>query len=214
MHGPDPLTPFPFASTQEIVFLKAVVTRPTIEVGDYTYYHDPVEPERFEDTCVLYHFDFMGDRLVIGRFCAIASRVQFIMNGANHDMSRLSPYPFEIFGHGWSEGFDLADHAKGLRGDTTVGHDVWIGRDAMILPGVTIGHGAIIGARAVVGRDVPPYAIVAGNPGRVIRYRFPPKVRQRLLEIAWWDWPIGRITAAIPLLRGGDVETLARMTDR
>lgn len=211
MHGPNPDTRFPFEGSKEIVFLKAVVTRPSIEVGEFSYYHDAVEPERFEETCVLYHFDFMGDRLVIGRFCAIASRVQFIMNGANHEMGRLSTFPFEIFGAGWEQGFDFADHATGSRGDTTVGHDVWIGREATILPGVTIGHGAVIGTRAVVGSDVPAYAIVVGNPARVIGYRHDAASRSKLLEIAWWNWPIERITAALPILRSGDVAALARL---
>lgn len=211
MHGPSPEATYPVAATREIVFLKTVITRPTIEVGDFTYYHDACEPERFEDTCVLYHFDFIGDRLVIGRFCAIASRVQFIMNGANHDLHRLSTFPFEIFGNGWEQGFDFADHAAGSRGDTIVGHDVWIGREATILPGVTIGHGAVIGAKAVVGSDIPPYAIAVGNPAKVIGFRHSEPVRERLLELAWWDWPAERLTAALPALRRGEIADLDKL---
>jgi virginiamycin A acetyltransferase len=210
MYGPSPFDPSPMKGHPRVCFLKAVVDRPNIEVGDYTYYDDPDEPHRFAEKCVLYHFDFIGDRLVIGRFTAIAAGVRFIMNGANHAMSGLSTYPFQIFGHGWEEGFDPADLTAGFRGDTVVGNDVWIGMEAVIMPGARIGDGAIVGARAVVSGAVPPYAIVAGNPARVVRLRFDENTIARLLAIKWWDWPAEKISRNVNLLRGGEVEALER----
>src|SRR5690606_15668295 len=136
------------------------------------------------------HYPFIGDRLVIGKFCAIAEGARFIMNGANHAMSGFSTYPFNIFGHGWERDFDEASWTTELRGDTVVGSDVWIGMEAVILPGTGIGHGAIVAAKAVVARDVPPYAIVAGNPARVVKMRFDDGTIERLLKAAWWDWPV------------------------
>jgi virginiamycin A acetyltransferase len=159
---------------------------------------------------VLYHFDFIGDRLVIGRFCAIAAGVRFIMNGANHATSGLTTYPFQIFRHGWEEGFDPASLDTGFRGDTIVGNDVWIGMEALILPGTRIGDGAVIGARAVVSGEVPPYAIVVGNPGRVVRKRFDELTIARLLEIQWWNWDAETITQRLNLLRGNDINALER----
>jgi virginiamycin A acetyltransferase len=193
-----------------VVLLKPLVTSPLIEVGEYTYYDDPDAPEEFETRNVLYHYDFIGDRLVIGRFCAIATGATFIMNGANHALDGLSTYPFQIFGQGWEAGFDAAEVENGSRGDTVVGHDVWIGRGAVILPGVRIGHGAIIGAHAVVSRDVPDYAVVAGNPAEIRKTRFDPDTIQILLEAAWWDWPAEKITRYLNAIRGGDVEALKR----
>ncbi|ADZ72056.1 CatB-related O-acetyltransferase [Polymorphum gilvum] len=210
MHGPDPSARFPFPGARHTAFIKNVVTRHTIEAGDYSYYHDPEGPEHFEERCVLYHFDFIGDRLIIGRFCAFATGVQFIMNGANHAMTGFSTYPFSIFGGGWELGFDPATWTAGLRGDTRIGNDVWIGREARILPGVTIGDGAIIGTRAVVGQDVPPYAIAVGNPARIVRQRFAPAVIDRLLVIAWWNWPVERISRNLDAIRGADLQVLER----
>jgi virginiamycin A acetyltransferase len=210
MHGPSPLDPHPMPGFPRVCFLKAVVTQPNLEVGDYTYYDDPEEPERFAEKCVLYHYDFMGDGLVIGRFCALASGVRFIMNGANHATSGLTTYPFQIFGNGWERGFEAADLRDGFRGDTVVGNDVWIGMEAMILPGARIGDGAIIGARAVVSGEVPVYAIVGGNPGRVVRKRFDEATIARLLALRWWDWDAERITRNVELLRGGDIDALER----
>ena len=209
--GPDPLADCP---VQDTAFLQAVVNAPNIEVGAYSYYHDPKGPERFQDHCVRYHFEFLGDRLKIGKFCAFATDIQFIMNGANHAMTGLSTFPFNIFGAGWEAGFDFATIEAGLKGDTVIGHDVWIGTEAMILPGVTIGHGAVIGSRAVVGRDVPPYAIVVGNPGRVIRKRFDDDTIERLLRIAWWDWPVEAITRHLDLIRGADIDALEAAAPR
>ncbi len=191
-----------------IGFLRAVVRAPGIEVGEYTYYDDPDGPEHFVERCVLYHFPFVGDRLVIGRFCAIATGVRFIMNGANHAMSGFSTYPFNIFGSGWEAGFDPTTWEAENRGDTVIGHDVWLGAGAVVMPGVKVGSGAIVAALAVVAGDVPPYAIVAGNPARVIRTRFDAETVERLLAIAWWDWPVERITRNLDVIRGGDIVAL------
>ncbi len=203
--GPDPLAHRPQMDT---AFLKAVVTAPNIEVGEYSYYHDPKGPENFQQNCVRYHFEMIGDKLIIGRFCAFATDIEFIMNGANHAMTGFSTYPFNIFANGWEEGFDMATITDGLRGDTIVGNDVWIGTGATIMPGVKIGHGAIIGAKAVVASDVPDYAIVAGNPARIVKKRFDDATIQELLDIAWWDWPIDKISAAINAIRGADIAML------
>lgn len=206
--GPDPLDPFPMEGFPQVGFLKPLVDRPNIEIGDYTYYDDPDGPAHFVERCVHYHFDFIGDRLVIGRYCALARGVSFLMNGANHTMDGFSTYPFAIFGKGWGIGPDDEAFTQTHRGDTIVGHDVWIGREATILPGVTIGDGAIVGAKAVVGSDVPPYAIVAGNPARVVRMRFPDAVVEALLDIAWWNWDAAKVTRNLDAIRGCDLAAL------
>ncbi|MEP3278088.1 MAG: CatB-related O-acetyltransferase [Stappiaceae bacterium] len=208
MHGPDPNTPYPFNGEPHTIFLKNFITRPTIEVGDYTYYNDLQSPEEFENKCVQYHFDFIGDRLIIGRFCAIATGIMFVMNGANHAMTGLSTYPFNIFQNGWEADFDIDTITAGLRGDTLVGNDVWIGRDARIMPGITIGDGAIIGANAVVATDVPPYAVVAGNPAQIVRMRFPDEIVGQLIDISWWFWSAEKIARNLHAIRGQDVEAL------
>lgn len=212
MHGPDPRNPHPMPGFPQVCFLKNVVTRPNIEIGDYTYYDDPEGAQNFERQ-VLYHFPFIGDRLVIGRFCALARGVRFIMNGANHKTSGLSTYPFFIFGQGWER---VAPQAGELpyKGDTVIGHDVWIGYDALIMPGVRIGNGAIISARSVVTQDVPPYTVFGGNPARLLRERFPPEVVAELQALAWWDWPIERISASLEAITGGDVGALRACAPR
>ena len=207
-NGPDPRTPYPMPGHPRVGFLKALVNRPNIEIGEFTYYDDPRGPEGFVERCVLHHYDFMGDRLVIGRFCAIATGVTFIMNGANHAMTGFSTYPFNIFGQGWETGFDWATIDAGFKGDTIVRNDVWIGHEATILPGVTIGDGAIIATKAVVSADVPPYAIVADNPAKVIRQRFSDEIVAELLAIRWWDWPADRITRNLDAIRGADLSAL------
>lgn len=208
MPGPDPDTLYPVPAHRRIVFLKPLVQNPFIEIGDYTYYDDPDGAEDFERHNVLYHYDFIGDRLVIGRFCALATGIRFIMNGASHAATGFSTFPFNIFGHGWEDGFDAATIAAGLKGDTVVGNDVWIGREAMIMPGVRIGHGAIVAAGAVVTKDVPPYALAAGNPAEVRRLRFPAKTVERLLAVAWWDWPGDKLMRNLGAIRGADIDLL------
>lgn len=208
MQGPNPDIKHPIPMHPRVGFLRPLVDAANVEIGDFTYYDDPDGPEHFVDKCVLHHYDFIGDRLVIGRFCAIAEGARFIMNGANHAMSGFSTYPFNIFGHGWEEGFDPQSWERELRGDTVIGNDVWIGMEAIILPGVTVGDGAIIGARAVVAADVPAYAIVAGNPAHVIKRRFDDRTIERLLAIAWWDWPVEKIGDNLDAIRGADLARL------
>ena len=208
MHGPNPEIKHPILLHKRVGFLKPLVTAENIEIGDYTYYDDPDGPERFVENCVLHHYPFIGDKLKIGRFCAIAEGARFIMNGANHAMSGFSTYPFNIFGNGWEEGFDPATWSKEVRGDTVLGNDVWIGMEAVILPGVTIGHGAIIAAKSVVPHDVPPFAIVAGNPAKVVKMRFDKRTVERLLHVVWWDWPVDKITRNLNAIRGADISAL------
>jgi virginiamycin A acetyltransferase len=210
MTGPDPSLIHPLPDVERIAFLKPLVDAPNVEIGAFTYYDDPEGPEHFLEKCVRYHYPFLGDRLVIGRFCALATGMRFIMNGANHVMTGFSTYPFNIFGHGWEAGFDPAGYTAGLRGDTTVGNDVWIGTNATVLPGITIGDGAIVAAEAVVSRDVPPYAVVAGNPARQVSSRFEPDVVERLLTIAWWNWPVDKIGRNLDAVRGSDIHKLER----
>jgi virginiamycin A acetyltransferase len=208
MDGPKPEIKHPIPMHPRVGFLRSLVTAPNIEVGDYTYYDDPAGPDSFQTKCVLHHYEFIGDRLVIGRFCAIAEGARFIMNGANHAMSGFSTYPFNIFGHGWEVGFDEATWEREIRGDTVVEHDVWIGMEAVIMPGVRIGSGSIVAARSVVTHDVPPYSIVAGNPARVVRMRFGEDVVARLLAVAWWHWPVDKLTRNLDAVRGADIDRL------
>ncbi|PLW76477.1 chloramphenicol acetyltransferase [Cohaesibacter celericrescens] len=207
-YGPDPDQPHPIAGQNRVAFLKPLISNPLISVGDYSYFDDPDGPERFESNNVLYHFEFIGDHLVIGKFCAIATGATFIMNGANHAMNGFSTYPFAAMGGGWQEGFDLDSYRAQSRGDTVVGDDVWIGRNATILPGVTIGSGAIIAAGAYVSRDVPAYGVVGGNPAKLIRLRFEPDVIDRLMALAWWDWPVEMISEYRSLIQGADIDAL------
>jgi virginiamycin A acetyltransferase len=208
MTGPNPDIKHPMPLHKRVGFLKPLVTAENIEIGEFTYYDDPDGPEKFAEKCVLHHYPFIGDRLVIGRFCAIAEGARFIMNGANHAMSGFSTYPFNIFEHGWEEGFDIATWEKENRGDTIVGNDVWIGMEAIILPGMKIGHGAIIAAKAVVAHDVAPYSIVAGNPAQPVKTRFDDETVRRLLAVAWWDWPVEKISRNLDAIRGSDISRL------
>ncbi len=203
-HGPSPGTEYPIPGVRRLGFLKNFITRPTIVVGDFTYYDDPRGPEHFEQQ-VLYHFDFIGDRLIIGKYCSIAAETTFIMNGGNHMISWLTNYPFPIFGQGW----EVAEPSQWpTRGDTRVGHDVWLGYRATIMPGVTIGNGAIVASAAVVTRDVPAYAVVGGNPAAIIRSRFDPATVERLQAVAWWDWDAAKVTRNVRTICAGDVEAL------
>ena len=208
--GPDPNDPFPMPAHPRTAYLKNHITRPNIIVGDYTYYDDPEGVANFEAN-VLYHFDFIGERLIIGKFCAVATGVKFIMNGANHNIGGFSSYPFPIFGQGWEQNLP-PDYQFPTRGDTVVGNDVWLGYDSLIMPGVKIGDGAIVASRSVVTRDVPPYAIVGGNPARVIRARFDAATIMALLEIRWWDWDAARITRNLAAICGTDITRLRNCT--
>lgn len=211
MNGPDPNNKSPMAGFPQVGFLKNYITSENIIVGDYTYYDDPEGPERFEQN-VLYHFAFAGDKLIIGKFCAIATGVTFIMNGANHKLSGFSTYPFQIFGNGW-ERVMPEDHELPNKGNTEIGHDVWIGYKATIMPGVKIGSGAIIASKSVVTRDVPPYSIVGGNPATVIKTRFDADTIEALLQIAWWDWSAEKISDNLESIVSRDLDALHRAND-
>lgn len=197
----EPMKGFP-----QVGFLKNFITLPNILVGDYTYYDDPEGVERFESN-VLYHFPFIGDKLIIGKFCAIAKDVKFIMNGANHKMSGFSAYPFYIFGHDWLKISPSEDELP-YKGDTKIGNDVWIGYEATIMPGVSVGNGAIIASKSVVVSDVPDYCIVGGNPAQIIKYRFDEATIQQLLSIAWWNWSTEKITENLELIVKNDLNAL------
>jgi virginiamycin A acetyltransferase len=198
---PNPNQTFPLPNYNRLCFLKNIIKNPNIEVGDYTYYDDFENVENFEKN-VKYHFDFIGDKLIIGKFCMIASNATFIMNGANHLTDAITSYPFAIFGQDWANAMDNKTYPQ--KGDIVIGNDVWIGYNATILAGVTIGHGAIIAANATVTKDVEPYSIVGGNPAQLIRKRFPDQTIAKLLELAWWDWDLDKITRNVQHLTGND----------
>ncbi|NOU72973.1 chloramphenicol acetyltransferase [Paenibacillus sp. LMG 31458] len=208
MSGPDIKSVFPMKNIRSLCFLKNVVVNPNIEIGDYTYYDDNNNPLDFEKN-VLYHFDFIGDKLKIGKFCAIASNSKFIMNGANHNTNFFTIFPFGAFGGGWEVG--LKNLSGRFKGDTVIGSDVWIGYNATIMPGVNVGDGAIIATNAVVTKDVPPYSIVGGNPAKLIRYRFDEETINILNTIKWWDWDIEKITELIPVLTSNNTNALKEL---
>ncbi len=193
----------------QVGYLKNFITSPNIEVGDYTYYDDPNGPEHFEKN-VLYHFDFIGDKLIIGKFCAIAKDVTFIMNGANHQSAGFSTYPFFIFGNGWEKSAPQPGDLP-FKGNTEIGNDVWIGYNATIMPGVKIGNGAIIASKSVVTNDVPAYAVVGGNPAKIIKQRFDDKTINALLSIAWWDWSNDKITAHLDAITQNNLDLLSKL---
>lgn len=205
MTGPNKDIKFPLENYDRLCFLKNVIKNPEIIVGDYTYYDDFENVENFEKN-VKYHFDFIGDKLIIGKFCMIASDVKFIMNGANHLTNSLTTYPFAIFGHGWENAMEGKTYPK--KGDINIGNDVWIGYNATIMAGVTIGNGAIIATNATVIKDVEPYSIVGGNPAREIKKRFSKEVISKLLELEWWNWDIEKITKNVQYLTGNEIEKL------
>lgn len=208
MQGPDPNNKEPLEGFPQVGFLKNFVTRKNILVGDYTYYDDPMGPDRFENN-VLYHFDFIGDRLIIGKFCAIAKDVIFIMNGANHPLKGFSTYPFYIFKNGWEHAIPNSKNQSEIE-DTIVGNDVWIGYNATLMPGVKIGHGAIVASKAVVTKDVSPYSIVGGNPAKIIRMRFDERTIEGLIDLAWWDWPVEKITEKLPDIINNNLSRLMK----
>ena len=208
MNGPNPNDKEPMKGFPQVGFLKIHLSLPNIEVGDYTYYDDPDGPENFENN-VLYHFPFIGDKLKIGKFCAIAKGVKFIMNGANHKMSGFTTYPFYIFGQGWEKSLPTAGELP-YKGDTVIGNDVWLGYESTIMAGVTIGHGAIIASKSVVTNDVPAYSIVGGNPAKFLKYRFEQDVIDKLLEIAWWNWDAEKITSNLNAIVNNELDALSQ----
>ncbi|MER5808401.1 CatB-related O-acetyltransferase [Streptomyces sp. NPDC002033] len=201
----DPMVLHPIPGQPRVVLLKPLVTSGLIEVGEYSYYDDPDDPTAFETRNVLYHYG--PEKLVIGKFCALGAGVRFLMNGANHRMDGPSTFPFPIMGGSWAAHFDLITGLPG-RGDTVVGNDVWFGYGTTVMPGVRIGHGAVIGSGAVVVDDVPDYGIVGGNPARLLRTRYEDADIARLLRIAWWDWPVERISAHLRVIMSGTVDEL------
>lgn len=197
------------SNDNQTVYLKSVVTRPTIEVGDFTIYNDFVnDPRDFEKNNVLYHYPINNDRLVIGKFCSIACGAKFIFNCANHSLKSLSTYTFPLFFEEWDLPKSEVASAWDNKGDIVIGNDVWIGYDAVIMAGVTIGDGAIIGTRAVVTKDVEPYSIVGGVPAKEIRKRFAPDVIKRLLELQWWNWPDDKIRNVIKAIHSDNIDML------
>jgi len=198
MKIPDKNNIYPIKNYNRLCFLKNIITNPNIIVGDYTYYDDFEDVGNFEKN-VKYHFDFLGDRLIIGKFCMIASGVQFIMNGANHKMDGITAYPFNIFGGVWQKVEPKLTELP-YKGDTIIGNDVWIGTNVTVLPGIKIGDGAIIAANSIVTRDVEPYSIVGGNPIKLIKMRFSKEKIQELLTLKWWDWDIDKITENLEYL--------------
>ena len=191
MEAPNPNTLFPLPNYKKLCFLKNLIKNPNIIVGDYTYYDDFEDVSNFEKN-VKYHFDFVGDKLIIGKFCMIASDVTFIMNGGNHVTEATTAYPFAIFGGAWQDAMEGKTYPT--KGDTIIGNDVWIGHNATIMPGVHIGDGAIIATKAVVTKNVTPYTIVGGNPAKTIKKRFSETTISKLLQLKWWHWDIQKIT--------------------
>lgn len=201
---PDPNNTYPISGVTRTVYLKNIITNPQIIVGDYTYYDDPEDVGNFEKN-VLYLFEFMGDKLIIGKFCQIAAGVRFIMNGSNHAMDGVSTYPFKVFGGEWA----LKDPMRVInKGDTVIGNDVWIGNSATVMQGIKVGDGAIIGTNSLVTKDVAPYTIVGGNPAREIRKRFDDDTIAFLLALRWWDWDVNKITENIGLIANGNIQDL------
>ena len=198
---PDPNTIHPIAGYDREIYIKPTLRNPNIIVGDFTYIAD----SEFESH-VTHHYPWLGDKLIIGKFCQIAAGVEFVMNGANHQMNAVSTFPFYTL-----EGWNMDPPAMAdlpLKGDTVIGNDVWIGQNAVILPGVHIGDGAIIGADSVVGSDVEPYTIVVGNPAKVLRRRFDEELIGLMLQFRWWDKSIEEINSLIPILTSSDLEAV------
>lgn len=201
---PSPDTLYPISGVKRTVYLKNIMSSPYISVGDYTYYDDPDDVSSFQKN-VLYHFEFVGDRLIIGKFCQIATGVRFLMNGANHPMDGVSTYPFQVFGGEWAQKKPAKVKSKG---DTVIGNDVWLGNSVTIMQGITIGDGAIIGTNSLVKKDVPPYTVVGGNPAKIIRQRFDDDTTAFLLRLKWWDWSVEQITEHLDLITDGDIDGL------
>ena len=209
MNIPDPNSIFP-NEYHTSCFIKNVVKAPNIEIGDYTYYDDAVDPTGFEKNNVLFNYPEFGDKLIIGRFCMIASGTKFIMGPANHRLSSVTAYPFNVFGGAWED--NTPPHMSQLprKGDTVIGNDVWIGRESVIMPGVKIGDGAIIAAYSVVSKNIPAYTVWGGNPARFIKPRFDDELTRLLLEFRWWNLDGEELVGILPLLCDPDLEKVRR----
>ena len=205
---PTPSTLYPIScGLKRAIFLKNFITKPNIIVGDYSYYDDENGPDDFENKNVKYHHEFLGDKLIVGKFCQIAQDVKFLMNGIFHNHNYLTAYPWAVFDS------EIAEHyPKSMefpnKGNTIIENDVWIGFNATIMPGIHVGNGAIIGTNALVTKNVPDYAIVGGNPATILRMRFDEKTRNRLLEIKWWDWDIKKIMDNLDKLLSNEIGNL------
>ena len=200
---------YPRTGDTQTIYLKNVITDPNIKIGDYTIYNDFVnDPRNFQQNNVLYHYPINHDHLVVGKFCSIACGAKFLFTSANHTMKSLSSYTFPIFFEEWGLDKKNVTDAWDNKGDIVIGNDVWIGYEAVILSGVTIGDGAIIGARAVVTKDVPPYTIAGGVPAKPIRKRFDEETIGQLLEMRWWDWSREKIAQNISTIQTGDIQRL------
>lgn len=200
---------YPRTNDKQTIYLKYAISNPNITVGEYTMYNDfENDSTLFEKNNVLYHYPINKDKLVIGKFCSIACGAKFLFTSANHTMKSLSTYPFPLFFEEW--GLDKKDVTKSWdnKGDIIIGNDVWIGYEAVILSGVTIGDGAIIGTRALVTKDVPPYTIVGGMPAKIIRKRFEEETINLLLEKKWWNWSREKIAKNIKNIQNGCIENL------
>ncbi len=200
---------YPRSNDYQTIYLKNVITRDNIQVGDCTIYNDFYnDPRDFEKNNVLYQYPINNDKLIIGKFCSIACKSKFLMTSGNHTMNSLSTYTFPIFYEEWGLDVSHITDAWDNKGDIVIGNDVWIGYDAIIMPGVKIGDGAIIGTRAIVTNDVPPYTIVGGIPAKVIKKRFSDDIILKLLKIKWWDWPNEKIKANIKHIQSGNIDKL------
>ncbi|RGD74682.1 antibiotic acetyltransferase [Anaerofustis stercorihominis] len=200
---------YPRKGDKETIYLKNVITNENITVGDFTMYNDFVnDPVQFEKNNVLYHYPINNDKLIIGKFCSIGCGAKFLFNSANHTMKSLSSYPFPLFFDEW--GLDIKDVAQSWdnKGDIVIGNDVWIGYEAVIMAGVTIGDGAVIATRSVVTKDVEPYTVVGGVPAKPIKKRIDDKTVNSLLEIKWWDWDKEKIRENIEAIKSGNAENL------
>lgn len=211
--APDKTKLYPNENITTVCYIKNLPRKPNVEIGDYTYYSDNNHsPENFYER-IQHHYEFLGDKLIIGKFCAIAEGVTFIMNGANHRMDGITAYPFNIFGGGWEKVTPAVEQLP-FKGDTVIGNDVWIGQNVTIMPGVKIGDGAIIAANATVTKNVEPYAIVGGNPDRLIKMRFSDVMIELLLKLQWWNWDEQKIFDNLELLVSvNDITTVKKLLE-
>ena len=200
---PNPDAIHPINGYDKEIYIKPTISNPNIIVGDFSYIAD----SEFESH-ITHHYEWNNDKLIIGKFCQIATGVEFVMNGANHQMNSVSTFPFYTL-EGWNMKPPAIEDLP-LKGDTIIGNDVWIGQNATILPGVHIGDGAIIGANSVVGSNVLPYSIVAGNPASLLRKRFDDEMIDLLLRFKWWDKSIDEINALIPILTCSDIDKVRK----
>ncbi|MBC2656976.1 type B chloramphenicol O-acetyltransferase [Pseudomonas sp. MSSRFD41] len=196
-----------FESPFKGITLDRQVTNPNIKVGRYSYYSGYYHGHSFDECARYLPPDEGVDQLIVGSFCSIGSGAAFIMAGnQGHRNEWVSTFPFYWMSE--EPAFAGAQNGYEGAGDTVIGNDVWIGSEAVIMPGIKVGDGAVIGTRALVTRDVEPYAIIGGNPAKTIRKRFDERAVQMLLEMKWWDWPIDQLQAVMPLMTSGNIEAL------